>query len=107
MSCTPIVYRKKHPQTSKYYCDNIMYDFSHIADYLLNSAYGVADPFMCLADYESYMNAHACAVNDYKNKELWAKKSLTNTAMSGIFSSDNSITQYAKNIWHTEPVNEK
>ena len=80
-------------------------DFSHIADYLLNSSYGIADPFMCLADFDSYMNAHKNLINDYSNKTLWAKKSLINTAMSGVFTSDRSIQGYADNIWHTKPVN--
>ena len=80
-------------------------DFSHIADYLINAAYGVADPFMCLADFESYMHAYRCAVKDYGNKQEWAKKSLMNTATSGVFASDNSIRKYADEIWHITPIN--
>jgi starch phosphorylase len=80
-------------------------DFSHIADYLINAAYGVADPFMCLADFESYMHAHKTATNDYGNKQEWAKKSLMNTATSGVFASDNSIRKYANEIWHITPIN--
>ena len=80
-------------------------DFSHIADYLINAAYGVADPFMCLADFESYMHAYKCAVKDYGNKQEWAKKSLMNTATSGVFASDNSIRKYADEIWHITPIN--
>ena len=80
-------------------------DFSHIADYLINAAYGVADPFMCLADFESYMHAYKCATNDYGNRLEWAKKSLMNTATSGVFASDNSIRKYANEIWHITPIN--
>ena len=80
-------------------------DFSHIADYLINAAYGVADPFMCLADFESYMYAYKTAVKDYSNKQEWAKKSLMNTATSGVFASDNSIKKYANEIWHITPIN--
>lgn len=80
-------------------------DFSHIADYLINAAYGVADPFMCLADFESYMHAHRMATKDYGNKDEWAKKSLMNTATSGVFASDNSIRKYANEIWHITPIN--
>ncbi len=82
-------------------------DFSHIADYLLNSVYGVADPFMCLADFDSYTYTYGKAVIDYTDKMKWAKKSLINTARSGIFSSDNSIKNYAENIWHIKPVGKK
>ena len=80
-------------------------DFSHIADYLINAAYGVADPFMCLADFESYMHAHKTATVDYGDKQEWAKKSLMNTATSGVFASDNSIRKYANEIWHVTPIN--
>ena len=79
-------------------------DFSHIADYLVNGAYSVADPFMCLADFDSYTGVYNLALSDYQNKEKWSKMSLMNTATSGIFSSDNSIKHYAEDIWHLEPV---
>ena len=80
-------------------------DFSHIADYLINANYGVADPFMCLADFESYSNAHKKAIYDYADKQKWARMSLINTATSGIFASDNSIRHYAEEIWHATPIN--
>ncbi len=80
-------------------------DFSHIADYLVNGGYGVADPFMCLADFDSYMYAYRTAISDYTNRELWAKMSLMNTATSGVFASDNSINKYANEIWHISPIN--
>ena len=79
-------------------------DFSHIADYLINSAYGVADPFMCLADFDSYFYTHGLAVKDWKNKYVWAQKSLLNTAASGVFSSDESIKKYAEEIWNVKPI---
>lgn len=78
-------------------------DFSFIADYLLNSDFGVADPFMCLADFDSYLYTYKSALNDYANTVNWSRKSLINTANSGIFSSDNSIRKYANEIWHILP----
>ena len=80
-------------------------DFSHIADYLLNSDFGVADPFMCLADFDSYTFAHRRAMNDYADREKWSRMSLMNIATSGVFASDNSIRNYAENIWHATPIN--
>ena len=80
-------------------------DFSHIADYLINPGYGVADPFMCLADFDSYMYQYRTAISDYADKEAWARKSLMNTATSGVFASDNSIRKYANEIWHIKPIN--
>ncbi len=80
-------------------------DFSHIADYLINTDYGIADPFMCLADFESYHYAYRNALIDYADTEKWSRMSLINTATSGIFASDNSIRKYADEIWHASPIN--
>lgn len=73
--------------------------FSDMANYLLTGA-PVADPYMCMADYESY------AVTQQKVKDLyatdkvaWSKISLNNIANAGIFSADRSIKEYAENIW--------
>ena len=82
------------------------HDFSHIADYLVGSNFGgVADPYMCLADFDSYFNTYKTLLHDYSKREEWARKSLMNTASSGKFASDNSIRKYAEEIWHAKPVN--
>ncbi len=80
-------------------------DFSHIADYLINPGHGIADPFMCLADFDSYFYTHGVATRDWQNSAKWAEKSLMNTACSGTFASDNSIKKYAEEIWHASPIN--
>ncbi len=80
-------------------------DFSHIADYLINPGHGIADPFMCLADFDSYFYTHSMATRDWRDRSAWAEKSLMNTACSGIFASDNSIRKYAEEIWHASPIN--
>ena len=80
-------------------------DFSSIADYLINGGYSVADPYMCLADFDSYYNEYQRAIADYTVNPLeWARKSLVNIASSGRFSSDISIQNYANNIWRISPV---
>ena len=79
-------------------------DFSNIADYLVNPGYGIADPYMCIADFDSYINSYRTAIIDYENKEKWARMSLMNTATSGIFSSDNCIAKYASEIWGAKPI---
>ena len=78
-------------------------DFSNIATYL-TSTNGVADPYMCLADYESYKNTFDRMISDYSDRNAWLKKSLMNIANSGYFSADRSIREYAENIWHIAPV---
>ena len=82
-------------------------DFSHIADYLIGGGYGVADPYMCLADFSSYEATYQRAIADYADRTAWARRSLINTARSGVFASDVSIRNYAQNIWHMEPVGKK
>ena len=72
--------------------------FSEIADYLL-SAPGVADPYMCLADFESYRQARERAVADYQDKTKWNRMALRNIASAGFFAADRSIDEYAQRIW--------
>ena len=77
--------------------------FSNIKNYLLNQ-YPVADPYMCLADFDDYMKVYYEMDEAYKDKERWNKMSLVNIARSGIFSSDRSIEEYAKNIWNLKKI---
>ena len=81
-------------------------DFTAFYNYLLIGP-GVADPYMCLADFDSYCKAHDRLLADYANKDAWAKKSLMNVASAGIFAADRSIRDYAQNIWHINPILEK
>lgn len=73
--------------------------FGDIASYLLYGQ-GVADPFMCLADFESYRVRHDEAVRAYADKAKWNKMSLHNIAAAGYFAADRSIKEYADRIWH-------
>lgn len=73
--------------------------FRPIVDSLLNNDY-----YFILADIEDFNNAIHKAEKDYKNKEIWAKKAIFNVARIGNFSSDRSVMDYAKNIWHIKPV---
>ena len=77
--------------------------FSDIANYLLIGN-PVADPYMCLADFGSFLDVHAKADKVYKDKLLWAKKSLNNIASAGVFSADRSIKEYAERIWGLKKV---
>lgn len=87
---------------------NIGFDgesFSDIATYLLQGmGHGIADPFMCLADFESYRLAHEKALAAYKDPNVWNKMSAMNIAGSGYFAADRSVREYADNIWNLKPV---
>lgn len=62
------------------------------------------DRYMALADFADYRKAQQKATKLYNDSEAWNRMSLTNIAKSGIFSADRSIYDYAKNIWHAEPL---
>ncbi|MBQ7300228.1 MAG: glycogen/starch/alpha-glucan family phosphorylase, partial [Clostridia bacterium] len=77
--------------------------YRDFVDYLVIGR-GIADPYMCLADFESYCRAHDRMTVDYNNRDKWAKMSLVNTASAGIFAADRAIGEYARNIWHMTPI---
>ena len=79
--------------------------FSDLASYLLTGP-GVADPYLCLADFESYRLAHLSAVEAYADKPRWNRMSLLNIAAAGHFSADRAVREYAERIWHVEPLDE-
>ncbi len=78
--------------------------FSDIADYLIAGSYNVADPYMCLLDFDDYEKAAARMDAAYADKQRWNKMALINIAQAGIFSSDRSIADYAKGIWKLKRV---
>ena len=79
--------------------------FADLASYLLNG-HGVADPYMCLADFESYRTTHERVIADYRDRTAWTKKALLNTAAAGYFAADRCIREYADRIWHIQPIKE-
>ena len=52
-----------------------------------------------MRDFENYGQAQADINRLYRDKEKWNKMSLVNIANSGFFSSDRTISEYAKDIW--------
>ena len=77
--------------------------FADIASYLLNG-HGIADPYMCLADFESYRTTHEAMIHAYQDKEKWNRMSLCNIAAAGHFAADRSIEEYAQRIWNLTKV---
>ncbi len=73
--------------------------FSDIASYLL-AGQGVADPYLCLADFESYRQAHLSLTEAYSDRDRWNRISLMNIAGAGHFAADRSINEYAERIWN-------
>ena len=80
--------------------------FADIANYLLFS-YGIADPYMCLADFDFYQDAHRDLMEAYGDSTRWNKMSLVNIAKAGKFAADRSIMDYAHDIWHLQRLKSK
>jgi len=62
------------------------------------------DPFMLLADYQSYIECQDRVSESYRDQDHWTRMSILNTARMGKFSSDRAIHEYCQDIWHIEPV---
>lgn len=78
--------------------------FGDIANYLILGSSNIADPYMCLADYEDYVRAARRMDEAYRDKAAWNRMALVNIAQSGRFASDRSIDDYANNIWNLKKV---
>jgi starch phosphorylase len=61
------------------------------------------DPYLVLADFESYSEAQLKADLAYKDPSRWAKMAILNTARMGKFTSDRSIKDYVQKIWKLKP----
>ena len=68
--------------------------FRPMIDGLLNS-----DPYLLLADYQSYVDCQDHVSAAFLDQEKWAKMSILNAVRMGRFSSDRAIQEYCRNIW--------
>ena len=58
------------------------------------------DPYMILADFQSFCDIQEKIGNAYLDIDTWTRKSIINVSRMGKFSSDRSIKEYAKDIWN-------
>ena len=58
------------------------------------------DWFMTFPDFEDYRKTKAKVLADYEDQDAWTRKQLVNIAKAGYFSSDRTIAQYNRDIWH-------
>ena len=65
----------------------------------IGSSLRFSDPYMVLADFESYQQAQAQASKLYQDPITWNRMSLYNIAGAGVFSADRAIRDYATTIW--------
>lgn len=76
------------PELFQCFVDNLLYD----------------DPYLLLADYQSYIECQDKVSQAYKDQENWSNMSILNVARMGKFSSDRSIKDYCGKIWNAPPV---
>lgn len=66
---------------------------------LLGASWHKPDHYFILHDFHSYVDAKLAVNRDYRDELSFARKCLMNIASAGMFSSDRTIAQYAKEIW--------
>ncbi|WP_040158839.1 glycogen/starch/alpha-glucan phosphorylase [Nigerium massiliense] len=62
------------------------------------------DRFMALADFDAYVAAQGEIEKAYLDEDRWTRSAILNVARTGYFSSDRSVRDYLKGIWHAEPL---
>ncbi len=73
---------------------------------IINAICSPHDPWMVAADFRSFVDAQQLVATAYQNRERWTRMSIMNTACSGKFSTDRTISNYNEEIWHlpTMPI---
>ena len=62
------------------------------------------DHFLVTADFADYCRAQDAAMQLYRDQEEWTRKAIVNAMSMGWFSSDRTISEYAREIWNVRPV---
>jgi len=65
------------------------------------------DYYLHLADLPSYIQTQQRASQEYRQPEVWTRKAILSVARMGKFSSDRTVSEYARDIWHIRPVPRK
>ncbi|HSO45157.1 MAG TPA: glycogen/starch/alpha-glucan phosphorylase, partial [Rhodoferax sp.] len=71
---------------------------------LVNSLVWGGDHYLLLADYASYVATQAKVDELYSQPDAWCRRAIRNVAGMGVFSSDRTIAEYARDIWHVAPT---
>lgn len=73
-------------------------------DDIIGSLKSPHDPWLTIADFRSFVDAQERVSQAYLDRDNWVRMSIINTASSGKFSTDRTISEYAEDIWKLTPV---
>ena len=119
MSAEEVMAHEKNHDYSPRDMYNSNQDIREVLTQLVNGFYSPEDPelfrglydslldkdaYFILKDFDSYKDAHKRVREAYKDQKLWARMAMMNTACSGKFSSDRTIEDYVRDIWHLQKV---
>jgi len=76
-----------------------------IFDDIIASVKSPSDPWMTIADFRSFIDAQRRVEQAFLNQDDWARMSILNTASSGKFSTDRTISEYNNEIWKLDAIN--
>lgn len=88
-----------------YYASDDSERFREIYDSLLeDQGYDKADTYFILKDFMSYVNIQNEVNKAYQDRKTWGRKAVLQTAACGKFSSDRTVEDYVRDVWHLEKV---
>ncbi|MDD2850745.1 MAG: glycogen/starch/alpha-glucan phosphorylase [Desulfuromonadaceae bacterium] len=71
---------------------------------IISAICSARDPWMVAADFRSFIDAQQRVADAYRDRERWVRMSILNTACSGKFSTDRTISNYNDDIWHLKAM---
>ena len=75
-----------------------------ILDTVIDAVKNPYDPWMTAADFRSYIDTQDAAGKAYQDEQRWTRMSILNSAKSGRFSTDRTMRDYNRDIWHLEEI---
>ena len=99
VAASPLLQQALHLLRCDFFCASDPGTFHPLYDDLLN-----VDYFFTLGDFADYQAAQERVSAAFLDPERWTRMSILNVARSGKFSSDRTIAEYAREIWHAAPI---
>ena len=107
-SYRPREYYERHPEIKRVldalrddtFCPNE----PGLFEWIFRSILEEGDAYFHLADLPTYIETHDRATADFANSDLWYRKAILNVARIGRFSSDRTVSEYAREIWGVKAV---